>query len=289
MSTIERALCEMRKTGRADLSRQPFVDLSELSSSRVMRELDLSHVQIESIAGLPFQPNLRTFIANGSSILSLRNFGAIPNVESVSLRDTPVSRDPNFVTALLIICPNIAIVNGRMVSSRIKERAARYPDVVVRLVDAGWMPTYPCPDDSELKEACEEFEVEWAYEEEEELVEDLSDHDDDFEESLNSFYAEQQKIVSAARRFCGLEVAEEEEDTGNSPSSPSSHASESDPEEEPEPVVRHVDKQPLLSKIAKVLTDSGIEVKEEEMQSSVMKIIDTLCVQREKAQGQSDV
>ena len=148
----ERVQDKLRRTGCADFSGQPFVNLREFGSSRIMRELNLSYVQIDSISGLQLQPNLRTFIANGSSILSLKNFGAMPNVESVSMKESPVAQDPNFVTALLIICPHVAVVNGKMVGGRIKHRASQYPSVAARLIDAGWMPEYPCPDEETLKQ-----------------------------------------------------------------------------------------------------------------------------------------
>jgi Leucine-rich repeat (LRR) protein len=90
-----------------DLEGEPIDDLGRLGQPTMLRTLNLSSCQLASISGLKFLPQLETFIADGSQILTFTNFAAIENVRRLSLRNTPLARVPRFNLSAVVVCPRV--------------------------------------------------------------------------------------------------------------------------------------------------------------------------------------
>ena len=189
-----KALQCLKSSSRVDLEGEHIDDLGRLGTLNLMRTLNLSYVQISSISGLKPQPNLETFIADGSQLSSFLNFSAISNIRRLSLINTPVSRDPHFLLTALIACPNLTSINGKMVPQSVRQRAANYPEVGKLLVNAGWMAEPQIPSDDEITTLCDKYQVDFGHSENNQ-VEEEEDDVDHFEDILMSFYQKHEKLV----------------------------------------------------------------------------------------------
>ena len=159
-------LYTLKKQGRLLLTSEPKLDFSALSSPAAYRQLclmkvlDVSRNDITSIEGLRRFPKLTHFIANTTKIDNLRNFKVLEGVTTVSLENTPIAENENFRLALAIVVgASLKSINGKMITSSLARKAQSYPDVCRDLVNCGWMPECPCPDDEQLAELCTQYQV----------------------------------------------------------------------------------------------------------------------------------
>jgi hypothetical protein len=246
-----------------------------------MRQLVLSYVQISSIERLKPQPQLETFTADSSQISTFKNFMSIGSVRKLSLRNTPVSREPSFALSALIICPNLVTLNGQVVSSLVKRRAANYPSLGRVLVNAGWLAQFPYPSEDRLYELAAKFGVASATTSVREEEEDDIDHDfDRFDEVLGNLWRRHDRLVGRALRRCGFptsEVSEEEEKGGRE-------------EEDDDTTGRGSGSdaladsgQDLLRRIAGILKDHDLPVDEADLSESVLDAVDKLCADSNEA------
>ena len=157
----------LRQQGRLLLANESRLDFAALSSPAayrqlsIMKVLDVSRNEIESIEGLRRFPKLTHFIANSTKIADLRGFKALEGVTTISLENTPVSELENFKLGLAIVVgASLRSINGKMIPTTIARRAQSYPDVCRDLIDRGWMPEYPCPDQEAIVSLCEKFGIE---------------------------------------------------------------------------------------------------------------------------------
>lgn len=153
---------KLNKTGKLDLSCEVLEDLSFIGSRLSMKVLDLSFTSILSFEGLAIQPKLEHLILDGSTISSFKNASSIANITKISLLNTPVSNIPNYKISLLLVCgKNLRIINGKIIPESIKKKVNNYPPIASKLVDSGWLATYPCPDNEELFTLCSEFGIQY--------------------------------------------------------------------------------------------------------------------------------
>lgn len=153
---------KLNKTGKLDLSCEVLEDLSFIGSRPSMKVLDLSFTSILSFEGLAIQPKLEHLILDGSTISSFKNASSIANITKISLLNTPVSNIPNYKISLLLVCgKNLRIINGKIIPENIKKKVNNYPPIASKLVDRGWIATYPCPDKEELFTLCGEFGIQF--------------------------------------------------------------------------------------------------------------------------------
>ncbi|OHS95035.1 hypothetical protein TRFO_10752 [Tritrichomonas foetus] len=212
--------------------------------------------------------------------------------------------------------PNITIVNGKLLPQNIKQQSLKYPFVAAKLINAGWLATSRIPTDEEFEALCNEYNISplnnyYTHEEEEEDSEIQIEEDDAerFEDILRGFYIEHDKIVSRARRYCGLEVPEEEEDTfdiedteedflepissSNTNSNPNLHDTSLNDQiciektQNGEVIERFGDEndstsdsyqQPnLVSRVAEILRRNGLKVDPGNEHEDVLKLLSELC------------
>ena len=112
---------EFRKTGKLDISGEMLENLSFIGSRPTMKTLDLSFTSIKSLEGLPPQPKLEYLILDGSTIECFKNGFSISNISKISIRNTPVSKIPNYKISLLLICDkNLRIIDDRIIPSKLR-------------------------------------------------------------------------------------------------------------------------------------------------------------------------
>ncbi|OHS99054.1 hypothetical protein TRFO_08618 [Tritrichomonas foetus] len=280
----KKALQCLKTSSRVDLEGEHIDDLSRLGSLNLMRQLNLSYVQISTLSGLKPQPNLETFIADGSQIANFMNFSSITNIRRLSLINTPVSRDPHFLLSALIACPNLTSVNGKMIPSSVRQRAQNYPEVGRLLINAGWMAEAQIPTDDEFTSLCDKYQVDFGHSENNQNEEEEDDVDH-FEEILASFYQKHDKLVLFMKRRCGFlpqeeeEEEEEEEEDFRNELEISSNGSETklndfDLDDDQQP--------PLVERLAEVLRENGIEFDQNDIHSSILNVVQELCNETEQ-------
>jgi hypothetical protein len=269
----QKALQGLKHSTRVDLEGEHIDDLSRLGSPKLMRQLVLNYVQIPSIAGLKRQPQLETFIADSSQISSLTNFISIENVRKLSLRSTPVSRQPTVPLSVLLVCPNLVNLNGKLISSTLKQRAANYPPDGRKLVNAGWFAVFPYPSDAQLYQLSLQFGLASATTSVQEEEDQIDDEVDNFEENLSNLWKQHDRLIRTAKRQLGFEVpelsdeeivvVEEEEEVSDKPSSQSESSKGAS--------------EDLLKRLAGVLKSHDVELDEAALSESVLDAVDKLC------------
>jgi hypothetical protein len=208
----------LRHSSKVDLEGAVIDDLGRLGQPKMMRTLVLSYVQIRSIAGLRPLPHLDAFIANRSQISSFANFIAIEGIRTLSLRDTPVSRTPQFILSAAVVCPHLTSLNGKQISEQIRRRADSYPSPGRKLVNLGWLAEFPYPPDDRLSEIAAQFGVpkeEGPAAPAEDAQEDPEDVDG-FEDLLAGLWRQHDELVQGAKSRCeGPPAPSEEEQEGD--------------------------------------------------------------------------
>jgi hypothetical protein len=164
---------------------------------------------------------LDTFIADRSRISSFMNFVAIEGIRTLSLRDTPLSRAPQFVLSAAVVCPRLTSLNGKRLSELIRRRADAYPTPGRKLVNLGWFAEFPYPSEDRLSEIAAGFGAP-KEREAQAPVQDVKEEPEDadkFEGLLAGLWRQHAEIVESARGRCdapprspsdGPQVEEEE-------------------------------------------------------------------------------
>ena len=274
-----RMLESLRRSNKVDLSGENIDDLSKLGTLKLMHSLDLSYVQISTLEGMPNQPNLKIFILDGTAISSFKNFSAVNNITSISLKRTPVLKEPNYLVSLLLVCPKVTIVNGKLISEKTKSKVESYPSFAHELVNAGWMAEYPCPPDDVLNNLKKQYKI--LSDEYEEVLEEEEEEEEGFEENeiKNENEANQKEVKSPT-----LSTPKKVKSQTLSPSSNKLDKSKKSPKKTPEknkPKADELEKS-LVEKVADVLRKNGIDIDSTNLQQSVLNAIDALCAEREQ-------
>ena len=282
-----KALQCLKTSSCVNLEGEHIDDLSRLGQPKMMRQLNLSYVQIPSIEGLKPLPNLETFIADGSQISSLANFSAISGIRKLSLRQTPVSRDPQFALSVLLVCPSLTSLNGRQISETTRTRAERYPDTGRRLVDNGWMAEWPAPDDDKFAELCVEYGVQEVDEEPAAGEEEEENGEvDRFEEVVAAYHRQHVLLVRRMKRRLNLldddeeeeEEIDEEEEEEEEASEADSNATDTKLEDFHYVEAEEDDLEPtLVQKLVEILKENHVEIDENDQYNSVLEAIEALC------------
>ena len=295
---LDKARNCVKKNGKVNLAGENITSLKELGTLKLMNSLDLSYSTIYSIEGLKVQPNLKTFIADKSSLTSFKNFFSIGTVTKISLKETPISEMPTFLLNIAIVLPNVTIVNDKILPNSIRNKARKYPKEAAMLINAGWIATYPVPDDDEFTKLLVKYNINVRSEDFEQMMnieeEDIDEfdyfriinsvnEDERLDAMLNNFYAKHDKIVSKAKRYCGFEVAEgddidEEEDTEEDVSEPTSSINSIKKVLNNELLMDDFDKETnLLARISEILKENGYEIDPDDEKNSILTLIEKMC------------
>lgn len=199
----------LNKTGKLNLTGIQVTEFSVVKSRPLMKELNISRCPCTSLKKLAFQPNLYTFNAEGSSLSSFENFSSVSKATVFHLKNTPLSAKPHYVLALYIICDNPKIVvDGKLISSKVKRLAGTYPICTKDLLNAGWDLVYPCPSSDEIRDLCRDLNVTYIEDEhEEEQVDEESayqEEDLNHYEMIEKMLAKHDSIIQQAQHKFGL-------------------------------------------------------------------------------------
>lgn len=204
------------RSGQLNLTNEKVTDLSALAAPGfakylpMIKQLDIKGTMVSSLQSCPHLPNIKTFIADGSKLASLRGFAAISGASKVSLKNTPVAHYRSYKLSLLVICNGLVTIDNGMISSGLRKRASEYPKCATELVDKGWMVETPCPDAERFLELCERFGVKTeesrALDEQTEVFEEEEmDEFADFEAVCQMFRDRQDQMFAQAEELLGVE------------------------------------------------------------------------------------
>jgi hypothetical protein len=271
----------LKFSSNVDLEGEHIDDLARLGSLKMMRQLTLSYVHLTSIAGLKPQPQLETFIADGSHISSLTNFLAIENLRKLSLRNTPVTQHPQFVLSALLVCPNLTSLNGKQLSPVLRQRAELYPRIGRQLVNAGWFAEFPYPSPEHLTDLAVGYGLITAKKsgEEQEIVEPPPEIDR-FEDVLANFWKQHETLVRTVKRRCGFPVAGRsvDDDLDEEIAVEQADIEYSDESEASMGLGDQVGAT-LLSRLVGVLREHKVNLDDENLFESVLGAVDQLCAE----------
>ena len=156
----------LRRSNKVNLSGENIDSLEKIGTIKLMVQLDLSYVRtINSLEGFKRQPALKTFIADGSAISSLKNISSLSNVTALSIKNTPLMKSNqkfNVIASLILVMPNLRIFNGKVITQKTREKveSAGYPmPQTAKLIDAGWIVEYPCPSKKQMIELLKNYDI----------------------------------------------------------------------------------------------------------------------------------
>jgi hypothetical protein len=256
-------------SSHVDLEGEHIDDLSRIGRHPTMRSLCVSYCQLSSLSGLLPLPNLTTFIADNSQLSSFVNFLAIGNVRKLSLLRTPLLNSPTFTLSALLVCPRLLSLNGKQVPPLQRQRATQYPPLGRDLVNAGWFAEFPPPSSDRITELTVQYRVALPQaEEEEEIAPEIPDVDI-FDDIMRGLWTKHEALVADALARCeGGSAHAEEEAAAPSESSGTTQPSYSEAEQ---------GEQPLLTRLAGVLRDNGVDLDDSHLYASVVGAVDGLC------------
>ena len=143
-----------------DFSEKEITNLSVLNEQPKLFRLILNKTPLKSLESLPVQPNLHEIIADNSQIQSYSGFTRLSKLTSISLENTPLSKQPHFrLACLVVIGPKLCSINNEPITSEERKAAARYPLIAKYLIEAGWPIAVPCPKNDEFKNYASQYHI----------------------------------------------------------------------------------------------------------------------------------
>jgi Leucine-rich repeat (LRR) protein len=252
----DKALRSLVTSSYVNLKGEHIDDLSWLGQPPVISGLDLSFCQLSTIVGLKPLPQLTTLIADGSQLSNFSNFATIPNLRRLSLLWTPVSSAPHFVLSALLVCRNIATLNGKQISLTQRQRADEYSRTGPALVNAGWLAEFPCPSADRLEELAAQFRIVRR------------------EVSVNKRSKTAKGLAASSGRRNSAMVRRARQRSVRMPEIEVSEVETAVSGEE-----EGINDRPTLQRIADVLRQHHIEVDDADLCPSVIRAIDGLCAE----------
>ena len=115
--------------------------------------LNISRSHIKSLDTLPAQPLLNQIVADHSDLSSFAGLSRHKKLRDVSFIGTPLESKPNSrLACIIVVGPQISIVNKRGVKRSEREEASRYPRITKLLLEAGWDLETPVPSTEKFRE-----------------------------------------------------------------------------------------------------------------------------------------
>ncbi|KAH0791807.1 hypothetical protein GPJ56_004301 [Histomonas meleagridis] len=273
----QKALNCLKKSSKVELEGENIDNLGRLGQLKMMRSLNISYVQIQTLQGLKLQENLETLIADGSSIISFANFSSVPNLRCLSMLNTPVSKEPTFLLTALIICPKLTTVNGKIIPKSIINKSIKSPSAMRKLIDKGMMAEYPYPSSDDLQDLCSRYGI-LTDEQQSTISSQLNEEpsEDDFEDVLAELYRQQEQIVQNARMSIdnNSQLTESETEVESEHSEELLEIESTDESDFGTEAVEEA--TPLVDRIADVLSANGFEIDQNDVYTSVLNTIKEL-------------
>ena len=208
---FSRKLNFINKTGKFILRNEQNINFNDsnflkyLSTLKLIKYFDISNTDIFNIEGLPYLPKINTFIANNSQLNSLKNFLILKNCRNFSIINTPLMKINNIELIFYILFgKNLLSFNGKQISKKIYKLSLTYPSYTKDLINQGWIPIYPCPNNEELKVICKEFNVEISETYTPNLINIFENNSNTFEELLINLRKKHNEMIIKSLAIFGI-------------------------------------------------------------------------------------
>ena len=173
---LRKAELAFLRTGKLNLSNVPQLDLSLIKSRSTLKELNISRCKITSLEGLAYQPKLNLLNAENSELSSFKNFYSVSHASIFQLKNTPLSKQPNYEIGLILVNPTEkVIVDGKFLRKHWYKKSQDYPSFTNDLLNAGWTLEYPVPSKEVFRELCREYNVQYVEDEDQDPVINIPD------------------------------------------------------------------------------------------------------------------
>lgn len=161
IQALQRQRRQLSMKGVLNFSGIKTDNLSRIGNQHALVELVLNDSSITSFGTLQAQKRLKSIIADNSKVQVLSGLSIQPRLSSVSLRNTPVSKDEYFrVELLVVVGPRLSLINGSPVTPNERRMAQSYPPIARRLVESGWVLQYPPPSKYDFIYLAKQFKIE---------------------------------------------------------------------------------------------------------------------------------
>lgn len=149
--TVQRR--SLNLTGLISIQDPEITSLAGFGVMPHLKILNISRSHIKSLDALPAQPLLNQIVADHSELSSFAGLSRHKKLRDVSFIGTPLESKPNSrLACIIVVGPNIAIVNKRGVKKSEREEASRYPKITKLLLEAGWELESPVPSPEKFRE-----------------------------------------------------------------------------------------------------------------------------------------
>ncbi|KAK8886905.1 hypothetical protein M9Y10_037938 [Tritrichomonas musculus] len=214
---LTRKISTLIRSGQLILPYEKDFKPSALAIRAFNKNLDLIKIfdirgsSISTIEGLPFLPNLHTFLAESTNISSFANFSAIKKASKVSFKKSPITDFPKYKLALLIICENkLNSIDDVIVSKALIKKSSTYPPIASELIERGWVVETPTPEDDRFEELCKEYDInnekdnKIEIEEENEELNASTNEEDDFDLIIQEYHNRQEEMFNEAEALFNI-------------------------------------------------------------------------------------
>lgn len=149
--TVQRR--SLNLTGLISIQDPEITSLTGFGVMPHLKILNISRSHIKSLDTLPAQPLLNQIVADHSDLSSFAGLSRHKKLRDVSFIGTPLESKPNSrLACIIVVGPQISIVNKRGVKRSEREEASRYPRITKLLLEAGWDLETPVPSTEKFRE-----------------------------------------------------------------------------------------------------------------------------------------
>lgn len=149
--TVQRR--SLNLTGLISIQDPEITSLAGFGVMPHLKVLNISRSHIKSLDALPAQPLLCQIIADQSELSSFAGLSRHKKLRDVSFIGTPLESQPNSrLACIIVVGPNISVINKRSVKKSEREEALKYPKISKLLLEAGWELEKPVPSAEKFRE-----------------------------------------------------------------------------------------------------------------------------------------
>ncbi|EAX98347.1 hypothetical protein TVAG_177170 [Trichomonas vaginalis G3] len=135
--------------GTTDYSNIGLLQLNSIEVPSTTQNLLLNGNPIKSLEGLGNTINIHFLNIDNTEFESFRNFPQFPNLVSISLSQTPITKNPAFKSGLIILIPSLKKINGELVTRAERKIAESFNEKTPLLLRNGWTPSLHPPNEQE--------------------------------------------------------------------------------------------------------------------------------------------
>lgn len=180
---------KLSSRGTLDFSNSKFTNLSELGNQKCLKTLILNGMPIDSLETIPPQPFLQTIKADDSEVSSFAGLSRHRNLKSISFKNTPLSKLPNFRLCCAIVCrSNLVEINGEKITREERQLARKYPPIARILIEGNWKVVVPPPSTQQFRQIAIESHL------------TIQDVDPDFSNEVAERYLRSTRSISSMNR-----------------------------------------------------------------------------------------